>query len=94
MSLQHAVDTGDVKHIVEHHLTKGMSCALSLVVTDDVAGEGAKVFVCDYVVKSIFCTVGRCWNHERSGYWCSLKDSGTLRNTEGGCQKQVDSLYM
>ena len=53
MSLKHAVDTGDVKHIVEHHLTKGMSCALSLVVTDDVVGEGAKVFVCDYVVKSI-----------------------------------------
>ena len=39
-----AVDTGDVKHIVEHHLNKGMSCALSLVVTVDVAGEGALVF--------------------------------------------------
>ena len=56
VSLQHAVDTGDVKHIIEHRLTRGMSCALSLVITDDVAGE----CVCDYVMKSIFCTVGRC----------------------------------
>ena len=87
-SLQHAVDTGDVKHIVEHHLVKGMSCALRLVVTDDVAGEGAKVFVCDYVMKSILCTVGRCWSHERSGYWCSLKGSGLCATQKVGVRNR------
>ena len=87
-SLQHAVDTGDVKHIVEHHLNKGMICAQSLVVTVDVAGEGAMVFVCDYVVKSIFCTVGRCWSHERSGYWCSLKGSGVCATQKVGVRNR------
>ena len=40
-SLSHAVDTRDVKHIVEHRLDKDMNCALSLMVTVVIAGEGA-----------------------------------------------------
>ena len=46
------------------------------------------VFVCDYVVKSIFCTVGRCWNHERSGYWCSLKGSGLCATQKVGVRNR------
>ena len=40
-SLPHAVDTRDVKHIVEHRLDKDTNCAPSLMITVVIAGEGA-----------------------------------------------------
>ena len=45
-------------------------------------------FVCGYVVKGIFCNVGRCWNHKRSGYWCSLKDSGLYATQKVGVRNR------
>ena len=40
-SLSCAVDTRDVKHIVEYRLEKDMNCALSLMLTVVIAWEGA-----------------------------------------------------
>ena len=40
-SLLRAVDTRDVKHIVEYRLDKDMNCAPTLMITVVIAGEGA-----------------------------------------------------
>ena len=39
--LLRAVDTRDVKHIVEYRLDKDMNCAPTLMITVVIAGEGA-----------------------------------------------------
>ena len=39
--LLRAIDTRDVKHIVEHRLDKDMNCAQTLMITVVIAGEGA-----------------------------------------------------
>ena len=39
--LLRAIDTRDVKHIVEYRLDKDMNCAQTLMITVAIAGEGA-----------------------------------------------------